>query len=273
MGVEESVVKHYSSGNLEEQILAALRTGGKDPAHLHPDDLTGLDQLHTGGLEAALDIARGAGINGSSHVLDVGCGMGGPARVYAHAFGATVQGIDLTPEYVDVATSLSARVGLDHQVSFGVGNAASLPFEDASFDIATMLHVGMNIRDKDRVFAEVARVLRSGGVFAIYDIMKMGGEDPEFPLPWSSEPATSFVQPPMAYSDALGQAGLEVDSERSRREFGISFLEHGRAAGAAGPFGGNLTMQGPDGLVRFGNLLAAFNAGILAPVEIFSHKP
>lgn len=273
MGVEESVVKHYTSGRLEENILAALRTGGKDPAHLHPDDLTSLDQLHIGGLEAALDVARGAGVNGSARVLDVGSGMGGPARVYAHAFGATVQGIDLTPEFVEVATSLSARVGLDHQVSFTVGNATALPFEDGSFDIATMIHVGMNIRDKDRVFSEVARVLRPGGVFAVYDIMKMGGEEPEFPLPWSSVPEWSFVQPPMAYSDALEQAGLEVDSERNRREFGVAFLERGKAAGAAGLLAGILTMQGPDGPARLGNLLAAFNAGILAPVEIFSHKP
>ncbi len=274
MGVEESVIKHYSNGILEESLLAALRAGGKDPDHLHPDDLSVLDQFHIGGVETALEVGRGAGISGSSHVLDVGSGIGGPARVFAHAFGATVQGIDLTPEFVATATSLSARVGLGHQVSFTTGNATALPFEDASFDVATMLHVGMNIRDKDKVFAEVARVLRPGGVFAVFDVMQMGGDEPDFPLPWATTEQTSFVQPPMAYSDAMEQAGLEVDTERSFRDAGIEFIERMIAAAQGAPSSSNFpALRGPDGEASTANLLAALKNHILAPVEIFAHKP
>ncbi len=98
-------------------------------------------------------------------VLDVGSGLGGPARLIAAQRGCDVTGIDLTPEYVEVAERLTQRTGLGEQVRFVCGDALELPFDDASFDAAITLHVAMNIADRARLYAAIRRVLaRVGGL-------------------------------------------------------------------------------------------------------------
>lgn len=272
---EANVVKHYSRGDLQERLLQALQTEGRDPDHLHQDDLAGADEFHIGGIKSTEDLARGAGIHSDSRVLDVGSGIGGPARLFAQRFGAKVDGVDLTPEFVQVARSLTERTGLSGQVTFSQGSALALPFGADEFDVATMLHVGMNIDEKAALFAEVFRVLKPGGVFAVYDVMRMSDDEPTFPLPWCTVPADSFVRTPLEYSEGLEAAGFAVDSERNCREFGIAFMERGQARTAEkGPSQlGPLLVLGPDGPPRMANLLAAFRAGVLAPVEIFARKP
>ncbi len=272
---EANVIKHYSRGDLQERLLEALRAEGRDPDHLHQDDLAGADEFHIGGIKSTEDLARGAGIHSDSRVLDVGCGIGGPARLFAQRFGATVHGVDLTPEFVQVARSLTERTGLSGQVSFSEASALALPFAQDEFDVATMLHVGMNIEDKAALFAEVFRVLKPGGIFAIYDVMRMGDDEPTFPLPWSTVPADSYVRTPLDYSDGLEAAGFAVDSERNLRGFGVEFMERGQARAAEkGPSPlGPLLVLGPDGPPRMANLLAAFRNHALAPVEIFARRP
>ncbi|MBP2411907.1 SAM-dependent methyltransferase [Arthrobacter stackebrandtii] len=260
MGYEEAVSAHYGHGGIEEKLLGMITADGGNPGHFAPADLHGADQLHVGGALATTRIAGRAGINGGSHVLDLGSGMGGVSRHLAHDFGATVHGVDLTPAFVDLARSLTERTGLSGQVTFSQGSILALPFGDNSFDTALMVHVGMNIRDKDKVFAETARVLRPGSVFAVYEVMLLGGDLEQFPLPWAASEETSFVQPPLAYSDALAQAGFDVDYEAKPLAEGIEFLEH--AIAGEGPAGVD-----KDAIV---NLLAAFKAGILAPVEIYA---
>ncbi|MDJ0354598.1 class I SAM-dependent methyltransferase [Paenarthrobacter sp. PH39-S1] len=275
MDTEANVVRHYSRGDLQERLLEALQAEGRDPDHLHQEDLAGADEFHIGGIKATEDLASSAGIHSGSRVLDVGSGIGGPARHFAHRFGATVHGVDLTPEFVQVARSLTELTGLGGQVTFSQGSALALPFGDDEFDVATMLHVGMNIDDKAALFAEVFRVLKPGGVFAVYDVMRMSDDEPTFPLPWSTVPADSFVGTPLEYSEGMEAAGFAVDSERNRRDFGIAFMERGQARTAEkGPSPlGPLLVLGPDGPPRMANLLAAFRAGVLAPVEIFARKP
>ena len=263
MSTEESIAAHYSRVNAEELLLGIIRAAGGNPAGFSPSDLHGADQLHIGGAAATTRVATRAGINAGSHVLDLGSGMGGVSRHVAHDFGATVHGVDLTPQFVAAARSITERTGLSGQVTFSQGSILALPFGASAFDAALMVHVGMNIQDKDKVFAEAARVLRPGGVLAVYDIMLLGGDAEEYPQPWAATPETSFVQPPLAYSDALTQAGFTVDHEAKPLAEGIEFLEKAMTAG------------GPAGLEKAAlvNLLAAFRSGLLAPVEIYAHLP
>ena len=264
MGIEESVAAHYRRGRFEEQILAKITALGIDPENFDSAELHGMDQLHVGSAAATSVVAERAGINASHHVLDIGSGLGGVSRHLARHFGASVHGLELTAELVAAAMSLTRRTNLTHLVEFTQGSALSMPFEADSFDAAVLFHVGMNVQDKDILFSEAARVLRSGSVLAVYDIMLMGGDIENYPLPWADSPATSFLQPPLAYSDALTQAGFNVDFEvRVPLEQSAHFLEQSMAG------------RGPAGLAdaQVVNLLAAFRTGLLAPVEIYTHLP
>lgn len=263
MGIEESVSSHYGAGNVLQLLLGMVAASGGNPDSFSPSDLRGADQLHIGGPAATTRVATRAGIRAGSRVLELGSGMGGVSRHLASDFGASVHGIDLTPEFVQTARTITERTGLSGQVTFSQGSILALPFEDGSFDAAIMVHVGMNIQDKDTAFAEAARVLRPGSVFAVYDVMLVGGDLETYPLPWAATPDTSFPQPPLAYSDALAQAGFLVDHEAKPLAEGVEFLE--RAAASGGPAGVDAA--------AFSNLLAAFRAGVLAPVEIYAHLP
>ena len=270
MHPETAVADHYRNPGLEQSILDALERTGHDPDQIEPDDLLAVDELHVGGVQATRDVAVAAGITSGTEVLDIGSGIGGPARLFAHHFGATVVGVDVTPEFVRTATSLTARAGLSHSVAFVEGSGLHLPFAEDEFDVATLLHVGMNIADKPAVFAEVARVLKPGGIFAVYDIMVTGAGSPVYPLPWAADAEISFLGSPDEYADALREAGFMVESTRDRRDAGIEFVESGpkRAAGESpSPLGMHLVM-GPDGRTRTANLLAAMKAGVLGPVEL-----
>lgn len=263
MKYEESVAAHYAHGNVEERLLGIIRAAGGDTRNFSQADLHGADQLHIGGSAATARIAARAGIYAGSRVIDLGSGIGAVSRYLAQEFGATVHGIDLTPQFVATARSLTERTGLSAHVTFSQGSILALPFENGSFDAALMVHVGMNIPAKDKVFAEAARVLRPGGVLALYDIMLLGGDVEEYPLPWATTADTSFIQPPLAYSDALAQAGFSVDVEAKPLVEGIEFLQ------------GVLSVGGPPGLegAALVNLLAGFESGLLGPVEIYAHLP
>jgi SAM-dependent methyltransferase len=204
------------------------------------------------------------------HLLDIGCGIGGAASLFASEHRCRVTGIDLTSEFVQVAASLARRAGLAELVSYRQGSALSLPFEPGSFDGAYMIHVGMNIADKSRLFAEARRVLRPGGVFGIYDVMRTGEGELRFPVPWASHPETSFVAEIPAYRRLLEAGGFTVQKERNRRDFGIEFFRQmrERAAGGGPPVPGFHTLMGPDFPQKTANVIANLERGLIAPVEL-----
>ncbi len=274
MDIEDDVAAHYHHPGLEALILDGLAALGQDPDNIDPDVLAAADQLHIGGTDATRSVAEGAGLRAGMRVLDVGSGIGGPARYLAHHLGVTVRGVDLTPESVRTAESLTRRSGLEGLVQFSVASALELPFDDGSFDAATMLHVGMNIADKAGAFREIHRVLKPGGIFALYDIMSTSPSAPQFPLPWASTPASSFVEDRTGYLAALTAAGFRLEGERNRHGFAVEFLQRTQdkmSASGAPPLGMHLQM-GKDATVKLGNLAAGVRQGVLAPVELFSRR-
>lgn len=274
MDIDKAIEEHYGRAGLEEAILAGLVSLGRDIDHIDPEDLAAVDELHVGGAEVVRDLARDLGIRKGSRVLDVGSGLGGPARLYAREFGARVEGIDLTPEFVTTATSLTRRSGLAGLAAFTRGSALDLPFPDAEFDAASMIHVGMNIRDKSAAFGSIARVMKPGAGFAVYDFMVVGDGAPEYPLPWSDTVDTSFPVSPEAYIALLTAAGFAIDKQESRLRYALEFAantaEEDPSVGPS-PLGLHLVL-GPDVGARMKNITAAMTRGILAPVEILSHR-
>lgn len=267
---ERSVAQHYSQAGLESRILQALSMMGADPEHLDADQLAPVDEFHVGSRAATVELAEQLDLRPGLRVLDLGSGLGGAARYLARRYGVEVTGIDLTEDYVQVARSLTARVGLAGVVRFLQGSATDLPFTDGSFDRAYLLHVGMNIADKAALFAEVRRVLAPGSVFGVYDVMRAGPGAITYPVPWAAAPDTSHLAGPDAYRDLLGDAGLTVQAERDRREFGIDFFRTMRAQIAENgpPALGLHLVMGPDAPTKIANLVDGLQRGVLSPREM-----
>jgi ubiquinone/menaquinone biosynthesis C-methylase UbiE len=272
MDAERQVAQHYSHGTLQQTILEALNAAGKDVDRLQHADLAPVDEFHIGGRQATVDFAAQFSPPRGSHLLDVGSGLGGASRFFAYTFGSRVSGIDLTDDYVRAAQMLSQRVGLDGQVDYRQGSALSLPFANATFDGAYMLHVGMNIADKAGLFAEVRRVLKRGAVFGIYDVMRESDGEFLYPVPWSAEPATNFIDKAESYKRWLTGAGFAVEKERSRRDFAIKFFHELRqrmAQGGPSPLGLQILM-GATSPQKVANMVTMLERGVIAPTEVIS---
>ena len=274
-GVAQGVADHYGRGSLLDRITAGLDRLGLPREGVTLAALAAVDELHTGGLPATLTLLDQLDIPAGARVLDVGCGIGGPARHIAARTGADVTGIDLTPDFIATGRALTAWCGLADRVTLVEGNALAMPFPDASFDVATQLHVGMNIPDKAGLAAELARVLKPGGVLAVYDMMRVGEGEVSFPMPWASHDGISAVATPAEYRDALTAAGFAVTRETSRRDGALDWFADvaakTAAAGGPPPLGVHLVM-GPEAPVMVANLIAAMRAGVFAPVEILARR-
>ncbi len=194
--LENAVANHYGKAGLLEAILAGLETLGADLDNLQPADLAPVDEFHTAGRLTTLKALKMMPLKAGMHVLDAGCGLGGTARVLAKEYGCRVTGIDLTQQYVEVAQALTDRMQLTGRCAFQVGSVTSMPFPDAVFDAAVSFHAAMNIRERDRFYAELARVLRSGAPLCVFDVMKGPSPGMIYPEPWAETAQTSFLEVP-----------------------------------------------------------------------------
>ena len=188
-----NVERNYTRGGLQRKVLDAIVAAGFDPDNLHPDALTPAEEFHTFGRAATIDLAAAASIGESDRVIDVGSGLGGPARYLARERHCHVVGMDLTQELCDVATDLTRRVGLSDRVEIHQGNALGLPVADESFDVAWTQHVSMNIDDKAGFYAEMRRVLRPGGRLAFFDLLAGANKPIHFPVPWAEDATSSAL--------------------------------------------------------------------------------
>lgn len=203
--------RHYEA-NLDGDILHTLdRILEGLPKPLTTESLAGLDQFHFGGLPATRELAKAAGIAPGAQVLDVGCGLGGPARTLAAEFGADVTGVDLSPAYVRIAGRLSALSDLGGVTRFDVADAAALPFEAGAFDIVWTQHAVMNFPDRNAAYAEMRRVLKPGGQLAFHDFVAGApGDGLHFPVPWATDAAGSHLLTEAETREALAAQGFSV---------------------------------------------------------------
>jgi SAM-dependent methyltransferase len=227
----EDVERHYEA--------AAQRV--RDP---------GADQLHVRGAEATVELAELAALRRGERVLDVGAGLGGPARFLAEGFGVDVTGVDLTAAFVARAEELTRDTGLADRVRFVRADATALPFADGSFDVAWTQHAAMNIADKPALYAELRRTARR---LALYDAIAGEGGPPEYPLPWAPRAELSFLVTEDELRTLLAEAGFRPTAVRDTTEAGRQWLR----GISLGPGFDNLGRALDDGRLRLLQLVAA----------------
>ncbi|MBA4783531.1 MAG: methyltransferase domain-containing protein [Rhizobiales bacterium] len=222
--ITDRVRAHYDGPLLVDRIRAALAPVAAEGQPLTVAQLAMLDQFHTRGILATAELAGAADLKAADRVLDLGCGVGGPARYLASTFGCHVTGVDLSPSFIEAADYLTARCGLEDQVTFRVGDALRIPFVNGSFDCVFLQHVAMNIADRAAFYAEVRRVLKPGGRFAAYDIVLREG-DVVYPAPWARDASTSFLLTAEDTRAALENAGFTATLWRDDTQTALDWFQ------------------------------------------------
>src|SRR5262245_53397909 len=201
---------HWARVGLGAAILDALTRAGKDLDALTVEDLAPADHFHGGGKPATERLARVAAPAAGTRVLDVGGGLGGPARLLAVRYGCRVTVLDLTESYVEAGRLLTERLHFGDRVDHRVGTALALPFPGGAFDMVWTQNSGMNIDDKARLYAGFHRVLRPGGVLAFQEPMAGPAGPPIFPVMWARDASQSFLRTPREMRTLIEEAGFRV---------------------------------------------------------------
>ena len=272
--IEGAVAQHYGDAGLLARILGGLEASGADLNRLRPEDLAPVDEFHIGGREATERAVAKMSLRADGHVLDIGCGIGGTARYIAGQIGCRVSGIDLTPEYIDVAKTLTDRTGLADKVTFETANALAMPFDDGTFDAAITFHVAMNIRERAALYGEIARVMKPDATFCAYDVMKKNDEDLAFPVPWAQSAETSHLTTPDEMRALLEGAGFTVNDVEDRTDFARELFKQSIAAAAADgspPLGIHIIM-GANAPEKIKNVLVNIEAGRIGPVQMIARR-
>ncbi|MBU0691711.1 class I SAM-dependent methyltransferase [bacterium] len=220
----QTVYEHYHRNGLLQSVLTALQAAGKDIKNLTRRDLRAFDEFHIRGLEATRELARLAKFHERMKILDLGCGIGGPARALAAEFDCSVVGIDLIESYCSTAAELTRLVGLQDQVSFQQCDIAQLPFPDQSFDGVWSLHSIMNTPALSKTISEIRRVLRPSGIYAFYEVCAGKLSPPLFPVPWAGNEQMSFLISPEEFQVSLESKGCSISEWQDNSEVCLNWF-------------------------------------------------
>lgn len=207
-----ALASHYRQQNLDEQIKHALDTARNNQVDFDPNIIAAVDQFHIGGLQATKDMLAIAQFSADDFILDIGCGIGGPARNISQQCGTQVIGLDLSYDYCVAADFISTRLNLSDRTGFIQANAVHLPFCDSSFSGIWTQHVSMNIEDKDLLFSELSRILKPAGKLVMYEVTRQSRtrDSVTYPLPWSVDGSYSFLQHQNDYREMIDAHGLHI---------------------------------------------------------------
>lgn len=276
MSAEHEITSHYARDDLLERLRAALVEDGVDPDHPDIEALAHYDHFHSRGLEATREIADALDVAPTDDLLDIGSGLGGPARYFAQRFGCRVTGIDLTAEFCEVAREMTRLLALEDRVKFERGDALAMPFADARFDGAYSMNVSMNIKDKSALYREVGRVLKPGAWLVFSELLRGPGPEPDYPTPWARSAEASFLSTLEETQRALKSAGFELTDTRMTREENLAFGARSRAMverGEKPPHRAVQLVHPEVARAAAANTARAMADGRLVPVELFARKP
>ncbi len=270
-----AIADHWASGDVYGRIVAALTRAGKRLDSVTVEDLAPVDHVHAGGLAATVKLAERLGIQPGQRVLDIGCGLGGPARYIATRFGCTVSGIDITPPFVEAANRLTALLRLAGRVAIQQGDALRLPYPDEAFDAVYTQHVTMNIADRPRFFAEAYRVLKPGGFFGLTEHGLGATGQPHHPVPWSADGTGAYLVSPAETRTILERTGFrDVVVEDTGPEYlaGYRGVIEKAESGALPPLGLHVVL-GESILEKTRNSARNIAEGRTHPIQVLCRKP
>lgn len=276
MSLSHFIEQHYASNGLLDRIQAGLAEMGLTPERATLEHLGQADEFHVRSAGATVELIELLAPDPAMRVLDLGSGLGGPARRLADATGCRVTGIDLCRDFCAAGTVINDWLGLADRVDLIPGDATDLGrFGPESFDAAWTIHTAMNIQDRSRFYGEVARVLRPGGRFLSYDLFAADGREPVYPVPWAADPSASFLVTLDQMLGHLAAAGFEVERTLDQTAAGIEFLTAGLAKMAGGPrpaLGPHLVM-GSETALRLGNVARNLSDGRIALATVLARRP
>ena len=275
MTESQTIADHWGRGDVYGLIIAALEKTSKRLDQLTVEDLAPVDHFHARGFPATVELADRLPIRAGQHILDIGCGLGGPARYIAQRFGCRVSGIDITEPFVTAANQLTACLRMQDQVEIELGDGQHLPYADASFDGAYAQHVTMNVVDRPRFFAEAFRVLKLGAFFALTEHGLGPTGTPHHPVPWSEDGSGAWLINPAETRRLLELTGFEaIDME----DTGAKYIAGYKAAiaraerGELPPLGTHILM-GDSALPKTRNAARNIEEGRTHPFQLLCRKP
>jgi ubiquinone/menaquinone biosynthesis C-methylase UbiE len=270
------ISKHYERGDLLERLQAALIDDGVDPDHPTIQALAPFDHFHGRGLEATRELAGALHVSATDHILDVGSGIGGPARFLADRFGCRVTGIDLTTEFCELARHVTRTLGLEERVGFEQGDALAMPFSSASFDGAYSMNVSMNIADKPRFYDQIYRVLRPGAWLVLSELALGPDGSPDYPTPWAKTAASSFLVSLSETLEGLESSGFVELTSRDTVKEALAFSARSREMverGEKPPHRAVQLIHGDIAADAMSNTMKGIKEARLVPIEVFCKKP